>query len=43
MLKPVCPSCGSEDVDMEDYDGGINYYHCSKCGIWYDENGIEDS
>jgi len=35
-----CPSCGSDQIDQTSSEDRctIEYYHCAKCGTWYDES-----
>jgi len=40
-----CPNCGSNLIDQEHCDSGDNHtwYHCYKCGRWYNEEGELDT
>ena len=35
----VCPACGSNRISQRDYDSSElkEWYQCSDCGTWYDE------
>ena len=35
-----CPSCGSDQIDQTSSEDRctIEYYHCAKCGTWYDKS-----
>lgn len=39
--KPICPKCGSDDVDLDPdptgYDEDIDYYECQSCGYGWRE------
>jgi len=39
-----CPKCGSNLIDQISSEdrGTIEWYHCAKCGIWYNETGEID-
>jgi len=41
----VCPVCGSSRVSQRDYDPSElrEWYQCSDCGTWYDEEGNVDT
>lgn len=30
------------EFDMGDLDHNEEYFHCSKCGCWFDSNGVKD-
>jgi predicted nucleic-acid-binding Zn-ribbon protein len=40
-----CPKCGSKLIDQETSEdcGTIVWYHCAKCGCWYNEEGEIDT
>lgn len=40
---PLCPKCGKSDmIDVCDLEHDIEYFHCDRCGIWFDEYGRID-
>ena len=38
-----CPKCGSNLIDEECSDHDEVWYHCAKCGCWYNAKGEVDS
>ena len=37
-----CPKCGSVLIDQETSEDTTNWFHCAKCGCWYNEKGEID-
>jgi len=37
---PKCPICGKSDmIDEADLEHEVEFFHCERCGVWFDEFG----